>query len=303
MRKWLYLIVVLALLWLIGYAVVGYLKGGTTLYYGDKIAVVEIKGMISSSGNDALFGEGGVSSSFVVEKLKAANDDNSVKGILLNIDSSGGAVVASSTIANAVKNIQKPVVAYIGEVGASGAYWVASAADVIVADPLSITGSIGVAGSYLEFSGLMEKYGVKYEKLTAGEYKEMGGPYQKLSEKEKRILEEKIDIIHARFISDVVSNRKNLPANAVKDMSTGIFYLGEEAYSLGLVDYLGDKDFAINLTKKLAAAEKAKLVEYKEKRRLTDFLEKISAKAFYSMGRGIGYEMLVQTEGSIEITA
>lgn len=300
MRKWLYIIAVLFFLWLIGYAVVGFLKGGSALDYSDKIAVIEVKGVISSSDGTGLFGESTVSSDFIIESLKAADSDKSVKGILLDINSPGGMVVASSTIAGAVKKMQKPVVAYIGEMGASGGYWVASAADKIVADPLSITGSVGVVGSYLEFSGLMEKYGVRYEKLAAGDYKEMGGPYQELSKEERNILEKKLGIIHDNFIQAIVESRKLSP-DTVKEMGTGIFYLGEEAYERDMVDYLGSKDLAVNITRQLAKAPDAKIVEYKERKSIADLLEKVYANSFYFIGRGIGFEMMSRSESPLEI--
>ena len=107
----------------------------------------------------------------------------------MEINSPGGSAVASDEIATAVKNAKKPVISLIREVGASGGYWVASASDYIIANRMSITGSIGVISSYLEFSGLMEKYGVGYERLVAGENKDLLTPYKKLEADQKALVQ------------------------------------------------------------------------------------------------------------------
>ena len=258
--------------------------------FGDKIAIIPIKGVITTDGFEDILRSGGVSSTSIVKSIQKANSDSSVKGIILEINSPGGTVVASKEIANEVKKSNKPVVSLIREVGASGAYWIASSSDNIVADPLSITGSIGVIGSYLEFSELMEEYGVGYERLVAGDLKDTGSPFKKLSEEEKSLLQDKLDIIHEVFIEEVAKNR-DLDKKEVKEIANGFFYLGKEAKELGLVDELGDKELAINITKKLANVEDINIVRYEEKRGLSDLLSKISAYSFYFIGRGIGKEL------------
>ena len=132
------------------------------------VALIPIEGMITVNGA-AGFGASGASSSDVVKFIEKADENTQVQVILLEINSPGGSAVASDEIAAAVKNTEKPVVALIREAGASGGYWIASAADYVIANRMSITGSIGVISSYLEFSGLMEQYGVGYERLVAGD--------------------------------------------------------------------------------------------------------------------------------------
>ena len=258
--------------------------------FSDKIAVIPIKGVITSDGFEEFLTTSGASSTKITQFIKQANQDNSVKGIILEINSPGGTVVASEEIANEVKKSKKPVVSLIREVGASGAYWIASSSNKIVADPLSITGSIGVVSSYLEFSGLMEMYGVNYERLVAGEYKDTGSPFRELTKNERGLLQNKLDIIHEAFIEEVAKNR-NLDKNNVKKIANGFFYLGKEAKELGLVDELGDKELAVNITKQLANIEEAKLVTYEEKIRFTELLSRLSANSFYFVGRGIGKEL------------
>ena len=256
----------------------------------DKIAVIPITGVITIDGGGIGFESQGASSTDIVQFIQEANKNPNVKGIILEINSPGGSAVASKEIADAVKNSKKPVVSWIREVGASGAYWISSSSKLIAADPLSITGSIGVTGSYLEFSDLFEKYGVTYERLVSGKYKDTGSPYKELTEEEKRLLQDKINQIHSVFVDEVASNRK-LNRNQVEKLATGEFYLGKEAYDLGLVDYLGGKDLALNLTKQLAGIKEAELIRYERKRGIFDIVGGLSAKNFYYMGKGIGSEI------------
>jgi len=178
---------------------------------GNRIAVIHINGPISSGDdnfNGGLLAGDSVNSGSIVQFIESASKDKTIKGIILNINSPGGAVVASKDITEAVKKVDKPVVALIREVGASGAYWVASAADIIVADPLSITGSIGVFGGYLEFSELMSNYGVEFHSIKSGKYKDLGNQFVNLTPEGEKILEDKLNIIHDYFVDDVNGNRK-----------------------------------------------------------------------------------------------
>ena len=145
------------------------------------VAKIPIEGPITGNGGNS-FGDVAVSSSDVVEFIESADEDAQIKAILLEINSPGGSAVASDEIAAAIKKTEKPVVAVIREAGASGGYWIASAADHIIANRMSITGSIGVISSYLEFSGLMGKYGVGYQRLVSGGRKSIGGSLRKLDD-------------------------------------------------------------------------------------------------------------------------
>ncbi|MBM3200468.1 signal peptide peptidase SppA [Candidatus Woesearchaeota archaeon] len=292
--KWGTVITVLLGLWLLSFAIAYIMAGNSTpVVRENKIVLIPIEGMISSDGGSGSFFSGATAtSSAIVDYLNQAGKDDSIKGVVLEINSGGGTVVASKEIETAVKSLKgkKPVVAWIREVGASGAYWIASASDKIVADPMSITGSIGVSSSYLEYTGLMEKYGIGYEQMISGKYKDAGSPFRDLKDEERDILQKKLDRIHEAFIRTVAENR-NLPESKVEKVSDGMFYLGEEFYDLGFVDYLGGKELAVNVTKQMAKMEDAKLVKFEKKTGLLDVLSKLSAEAFYSMGRGIGAEL------------
>lgn len=306
--KWGTVITVLLGLWLLAFAISYLLTGGTpSVVREDKIVFIPIYGFISSDGSSSMpFGGEATTSAQIVDYLQQAEKDDSIKGIIIEINSGGGTVVATKEIETAVKKAKekKPVVAWIREAGASGAYWIASSANKIVADPMSVTGSIGVTSSYLEFTGLMEKYGIGYEQLTAGKYKDTGSPFRELKEDEKKILQDKLNIIHESFINTVAENR-GVSKEKVKGLATGMYSLGQEFYEAGLVDYLGGKEEAIKVAKELAGIKEAKLVKFEKKTSILDMLSRLSADAFYYMGRGIGAELQSKAEVSkpVEIIA
>ena len=284
MNKWLLVILVLVGLYIIG-SVIAIFAFCEKASFSDKIAVVPIEGEITSfSSSGGFLGGGGFSSSDIVKQIEDLDKDDSVKGIIFEINSPGGEVVASQEIADAVKKLNKTNYAVIREVGASGAYWIASASDKIIASPMSITGSIGVYGSYLEFSGLFEKYGVGYERLVSGKYKDVGVPYRGLTNEEKNILQKKLDMVHEFFVGDVANNR-NMSIEDVRKVATGEFYLGQEAKGLGLVDELGNKDDAIELMKKELGLTS---IEVKEERKENSFFDILLGNVAFQFGRGFG---------------
>ena len=250
--------------------------------FNDKIAIITIDEPISIGRQQIPF-ENQFSSSKIIKNLDQASQDSTVKGIILEINSPGGTVVASKEIADKVKSIDKPVVSWIREIGTSGAYWIASSSDKIVADPLSITGSIGVISSYLEFAGLLKNYNVTYESLTTGKYKELGSPFKELNDDERQFLQSKLNQIHDYFVNEVAINRK-LDIKNVEKLATGEFFLGQEALNVGLIDYLGGKDLAINVTKQLANITEAKLVEYKEEPSIINLLTSLFSKPSLESG-------------------
>ena len=143
------------------------------------IALIKISGSISSG--DELFGKA-ANPDEIITIIDRAEKSAAVKGILIEINSPGGSPVASEEIMKALKSTNKPTVAVIRDIGTSGAYWVASASDFVVASPVSITGSVGVTGSYLEFSQLLQRYGVRYERLVSAEHKDIGSPFREMTE-------------------------------------------------------------------------------------------------------------------------
>ena len=219
------------------------------------VALVDLSGTISPSSS-------GFSSSLTPEKVRDLNkmaEDRDVDAIVYEINSGGGAVVASKEIRRSIDNLEIPTVCRIRDVGASGAYLLSLGCDSIIADSASTTGSIGVTSSYIEFSDLMEELGVGYVNVTAGENKEVGSPYKEPTGEEKDILQEKTDIIGEEFLSDV-SEARNLTQEQKQEVGTGEIFLGSEAEELGLVDELGGRETAIekaeNITGKNLDSEK-----------------------------------------------
>ena len=260
------------------------------------VALIPIEGIITGNGASYL-GSSTVSSKTIVDYIEQADKNPQVKVILLEINSPGGSAVASDEISTAIKKANKPVVSVIREVGASGGYWIASATEHIVANRMSITGSIGVISSYLEFSGLMEDYGVGYERLVAGERKDIGTPLKKLSVEEKEILQKKLDKIHDFFIEEIALNR-NLPESDVRKVATGEFFLGIEALNLGLVDELGDKSTAENYIKNTYNLDEVDYVVYQRQPGLLEAFSLVVSDFFFNIGEGIG-SVFTKSSGSV----
>lgn len=207
---------------------------------GGDVAILPITGIITTQAPTGLFSTASTSSTQMTRWIEDANEDESIEAILLEINSPGGSAVASDEIVQALKRVDKPVVAWIRESGASGGYWIASEADHIIANRMSITGSVGVIASYLNFGEFLDDNNITYQQLTSGEDKDIGTPLHELSQRQEGLLQEKLDRIHEFFVEDVAQNR-NLTEQQQDQISSGIFYLGVEAYELGLVDELGTR--------------------------------------------------------------
>ena len=171
-----------------------------------KVQVIPIYGVISTHG----YG----SSEEIANQIASADSDSAVKAILLEINSPGGYVVATEEVSRAVENCEKPVVAWIRVMGASGAYWIASSADMIVAERASSTGSIGVSSSYLQYADYLTEEGITYERLVSGRYKDTGTPYKALTSDERALLQHRIEIINDMFVLHV-SRTRGMPYIAI----------------------------------------------------------------------------------------
>jgi protease IV len=264
------------------------------------IAVIEIEGPIFGSGGTSYLGSSSVSSESVVKFIYQAEENPRIEAILFIINSPGGSAVASDEIADAVKLTNKPTVAMIREVGASGGYWVASATDHVIANRMSITGSIGVISSYLEFSDMMDKYGVSYQRLVAGDKKDLGVPFQKLSHQNEAILQTKLDKIHDYFIDAIAENRQMAREDIVK-VATGEFYLGIEAKELGLIDELGGADTVEDYLKTEQGIEEFEYVFYEESVSLFDVFAGVMSNFGFNVGEGIGSKLLSFNQGFLMI--
>jgi protease-4 len=242
-----------------------------TVIYGDsgpKIALIDIDGVISDQPEEPELLEPGKESMLarVREQLDYARDDHSVKALLLRIDSPGGSVTASDILHQEVLRFKRergvPVVAHFLGVAASGAYYVAMAADEVVAQPTTVTGSIGVIFLGLNLSGLMRKIGVADQTLTAGESKDAGSWLRPMKPEERAHLQSVLDDMHVRFKQVVVAGRPQLDAQRVEALADGRIYSADQALANGLVDSLGDLEQAVAVAKRRAGLASARVVVY-----------------------------------------
>src|SRR3989344_2683468 len=178
-----------------------------------------------------------------LEIVSMAERDKDILGFFLRIDSGGGSPVASETIANAVKNISLPTVALIREIGASGAYLIATGADGIIASPFSDIGSIGMTMSYLENTEKNAKNGLRYVSLASARFKDYGSPDKPLTFAERSLLERDLKIYHDHFVK-MVSKNRNLPIEQVAKIADGSSMPGALALENKLIDFLGDQETA-----------------------------------------------------------
>ena len=234
---------------------------------GGNVALVKIEGLL-------------VTSDSVVSEVNDYAEDGSIKAIVLRIDSPGGGVVPSQEIFNAVRNAKregKKVVASMGSVAASGGYYIAAAADKIVANPGTLTGSIGVKMEFASVEKLLEKIGVKGMVVKAGAYKDIGSPFREMTEAERKLLQDVIDDVHGQFI-DAVAEGRGLPRTEVASIADGRIFTGRQALSVKLVDQLGDLDDSVQLAGQLAGIKgKPHVIERRKKLPFLEYLKEESA--------------------------
>ncbi|MCL2504316.1 MAG: signal peptide peptidase SppA [Coriobacteriia bacterium] len=207
--------------------------------------------MIAGTG-DAYSGT--ITPEYFYELIDDAESNANVKAILLRVDSPGGTVAASEEISEYVAACSKPVVVSIGDVGASGAYMVASQADEIWANKGSAVGSIGVIAQIPNVSGLMDKVGVEFEMITAGENKDTGSPYRKLTDAERALIQGEVDEAYDLFI-DIVAEGRNMKRSEVEKLATGWAWSGMQAKEKGLIDELGTYQDALDAAAELGGIE------------------------------------------------
>ena len=233
-----------------------------------KIVLINIEGTIvgGGSGYGLLGSESGADD--IAKQIKRAGEDSSVKAILLRINSPGGSAAASQELHEEVKKARdngKIVVASMSDVAASGGYYVACGADKIIANPGTMTGSIGVIFSQLQYSELLERYGIRANVIKSGKYKDIGSPLRNMTEEERHILQEMIDDIYLQFVRAVAEGRQ-MNESEVLELADGRIFTGKRAKELGLVDDLGNFQDAVDLAAEVAGIEgKPKVVEYGKK--------------------------------------
>lgn len=219
-------------------------------YFGnDHIAVVRLTGLITGEDDTTSLWSNGESAGAVLKQLRKAVKNKHVKAVLLRIDSPGGTVSTSQEIADEIKSLRdqkKPVVVSMGDVSASGGYYVACAADKIVADPGTITGSIGVIIHNINLKGLGDKLGLQAQVIKSGQFKDIGSPYRAMTAEDKVILQGLVTDAYNQFV-DAVAGGRHMSVSIVKKLADGRIYSGRQALKLGLVDNLGSYTVAMGL--------------------------------------------------------
>ncbi len=218
-------------------------RGISRLDFGQKVGVIEVSGAITEAEE-------------TLERLKQFREDDTVRAIVIRINSPGGGVGPSQEIYSEIRKTipTKKVVASLGSVAASGGYYLAAAANGIVANPGTITGSIGVILGYTDLQEVFRKIGLAPVVVKSGAFKDMGSPLRAMSTEEQAILQGFVDKIHQQFVQAVAQGR-NMDITAVAQLADGRIYTGEEALGLGLVDRLGNLTDAIEWAGRLGGIE------------------------------------------------
>ena len=248
------------------------LAGKDVDYGGEKVGVIELVGAI-------------VDSKKVVQQIKEFREAESVKSIVIRIDSPGGGVGPSQEIYREIQKTipHKKVIASMGSVAASGGYYVAAATDGIIANPGTITGSIGVIMGYTNFEALMEKIGLHPVVIKSGEFKDMGSPVREMKERERQLLEALTLKIHRQFIRDIAQGRR-VEMASIEPIADGRIFTGEEAREMGLVDRLGNFQDAVQWAGELGGIKGKVKTIYPEKERPT-FMEYVMESALKLVSR------------------
>lgn len=219
-------------------------RGTFSSGFGDKIGLVEIKGVISSSES-------------AVRQIKSYREDSSIRALLLRIESPGGGVAASQEIYEEVRKTResgKPVVVSMGAIAASGGYYIALGASRIVANRGTLTGSIGVISEFLQVSEALGKLGVSVNTIKAGALKDAGSPTKEMTAKDRAYFQALMDEVHEQFIGVVASEREMSPGE-IRPLADGSVMTGEAAVAAGLIDTIGTYEDAILIAADLAGVE------------------------------------------------
>ena len=229
-------------------------------FYNGQIGVIEVYNVITTS-------------KYIAKDIKEFTEDPSIKAILLRVDSPGGGVAASQEIYEELRKAResKKVVVSMGAVAASGGYYIALPADVIVANPGTITGSIGVIMEFPVLADLLDKIGIEFEVIKSRDHKDIGSPYRKIKENERELLQEVILDVYDQFVEATVENR-GLPEDSVLIYADGRIFTGRQAQELGFVDTLGTFYDAVKIAGDLAGIEDPYLVYPQRPMSFIDYL-------------------------------
>jgi protease-4 len=250
--------------------------GGDGPAFGDAVAIVRVEGVIlpgeAPAPNPFSSDGGGAFSQQIIKYLKEANEDDSVKAVVLFVDSPGGSVFASDEIALQIKEMNKPIITAMGSLAASGGYYVSAPTQEIWASPHSLTCSIGVISQFLNLEEFSEEYGVTAVTVKSGKFKDTGNPFREFTEEDRALWQTIIDEAYDQFVQIVADGRK-MSQEDVRAVADGRICTGKQAKAMGLVDELGYLPDVIDRAAELGGITgKPRLVEYERKVSLFDAL-------------------------------
>jgi len=253
--------------WFVLAAAVGGTEMSPSIAAGPAVGIVRVEGVIISGSPPANpFGSqaGAAYSGVVVDHLRRAEADPDVKSVVMRVVSPGGSVVASDEIHQQMMAMSKPIVVSMGEVAASGGYYVSAPASEIYANQSTLTGSIGVISQFLDLSALFEEYGIAATVIKSGTHKDGGSIFRPMTDEEEAIWQDIIDEVYEGFVL-VVADGRDMSIDEVKTLADGRVYTGEQAKELGLVDELGNLPDVIERAAELGGIEgEPRIVEYYE---------------------------------------
>jgi protease-4 len=230
-----------------------------------RIALIDVRGLLIDARKPSLLGEGSNPVDRFIQHLALAEADNDVKAVVVRINSPGGTVTSSDIMHRELRRFmersKKPVVVSLGEIAASGGYYLAIASDHIIAEPTTVTGSIGVIMPTFNFSEGLNKIGIRSKSVKSAANKDMANPFEPIRDGQYEVLQGLVDEFFARFKALVLERRTIDPAN-VATVTDGRVFTGQQALKLGLVDELGGVREAFHTAKKLASLDRAAMVKY-----------------------------------------
>ena len=232
-----------------------------------KVLMLDLVGVINDVEESRFYTNPSMVARFKEALIKASADPD-ISAMVLRINSPGGTVTASDVLHHELRLFKQkkkiPIIASILDVGASGGYYVAVAADKIMAQPTSVTGSIGVMLPTINAQGLLEKIGVQASAIVSSPKKDMGYPYRAMTDEERAIIQSIINGHYERFLNVVKEGRRNLTSEEIRKLADGRVYVSEQAKAVGLVDSIGYLDDAVELAKRDAGLTEARLVVYQQ---------------------------------------
>lgn len=242
------------------------IQGDRFLFITDKVAIIDVDGILVNKQKRGLMHVGENPVSLFIEKLDKAAWDESVKAVVLRINSPGGTVAASDIMYHHLRQFKKqtgkPVIACVLGLGCSGAYYLACGCDGIVAQPSSVTGSIGTIMQTFSVAGTMEKIGVKAVTIKSGRMKDMASPLHDLSDEERDVLQEIIDRFYQQFLDVVEGGRTTIDRQKLQELADGRVFTAEQALQEGLIDRIGYLDDGIEWAKEMAGMKRGRVVIY-----------------------------------------